>query len=477
MDNIHLQSVISRLILPILLAVAMQVAPFNRQVAEELDRADLALALDRPAQSVISLHQITKFEPWRTSEWISIARLEYKAGNYAQALSAYHQAGAFQPVTGGDRLQLGYAYQIQGEWPSALNTWQPLLVDGSAPEDLYMRVVNFHRTNHDYISAAQAAGLWYAAHPESPEALYQKTLMTLMIEPDAADQLLLDLSRREQPYSGRADALQKGVVTGKLSGDPAYSEVNLGRTLAALNAWDLAQNKFEKVVNAVPDYAEGWALLSEAMQQNGKDGGVEIRKAYSLNPDSPLVLSLYARYWRQNGRSDVALAYLYRSAQREPGSAVWQIELGSTLVDLGELNLALQHYQRASEFEPNNLTYLETLGRFCIQYQIEARSIGLPTARHILTLAPEDPGALDFMGWVLLNLGDFSSAERFLQLAVQKDARDPSILLHLGQVYVQKNEPQKAVPLFSMASSLGSERDPAVVVARRLLEQVVEMGR
>jgi PPK2 family polyphosphate:nucleotide phosphotransferase len=59
-------------------------------------------------------------------------------------------------------------------------------------------------------------------------------------------------------------------------------------------------------------------------------------------------------------------------------------------------------------------------------------------------LIPDDPEALDLMGWILLNLEDFHSAERFLQRAIDKSTNYAQAYLHLGQLYLQQADTLRA---------------------------------
>ena len=126
---------------------------------------------------------------------------------------------------------------------------------------------------------------------------------------------------------------------------------------------------------------------------------------------------------------------------------MWQVELGSSLAEQGDLSAAFGHYQKAVEIAPGISQYWQYLALFSVQYNYDVPAVGLPAARQAVILAPEDPTALDTMGWTLLALEDYASAERFLQQALERDPGYPLALLHLGQLYLQWQEKDNALPI------------------------------
>jgi tetratricopeptide (TPR) repeat protein len=72
------------------------------------------------------------------------------------------------------------------------------------------------------------------------------------------------------------------------------------------------------------------------------------------------------------------------------------------------------------------------------------------------------------MGWLMVSLGDYASAERFLQQAIEKDASFSLSLLHLGQLYLQEQQLERAYPYIKRASIL-SGQDAIGQIAKRLL--------
>ncbi len=145
-------------------------------------------------------------------------------------------------------------------------------------------------------------------------------------------------------------------------------------------------------------------------------------------------------------------------AAAEPGQAAWQIELGTTLADMGEINQALAYFQHAVELEPGSAPYWEILAQFCITNSLNLRTLGLPAARQAVLLAPRDPAALATMGWSMYALGDMQEAERFYLRALQANPDYALAHLHLGQVYLQENQYQLAYQHLRKALDLSANQ-------------------
>ena len=174
---------------------------------------------------------------------------------------------------------------------------------------------------------------------------------------------------------------------------------------------------------------------------------------------------------RREGKPEEALPYLQAIATAEPDQVVWRMEVGATLAELGQVNEGLAEFQSATEMEPSNSEPWKALAAYCIQHNMELRTIGLQAAREALSLEPEDAEALDLMGWTLFLLDDTTSAERFLHRALESDPANAGIYLHLGQLYLKTGQMDLAYQNLKKAGQPGRLDDETRRLASRLLER------
>jgi superkiller protein 3 len=301
-------------------------------------------------------------------------------------------------------------------------------------------------------------------------------LLQAASQPQAALALLKQAAVLDNSYAGKIKVLQSSLEQALQQKDPGYQEVAIGRTLGGLGEWDLAAQAFQQATINDPGYAEAWAFLGEARQQTGQDGSADLQKALQLNPTSVVAQALLAVQLRQQGHADIALVYLHEAAEEEPEQGIWQVEMGNTLVEMGNMISALDHYNQAVQIEPNNAVFWQDLAQFCAANQIEVRTIGLPAARQSLVLDENSAAGLDTMGVVLHTLGDLTSAEKFLERALQVDGGYAPGYLHLGQVYLDEGRPDLAYAPLSQAARLAGQADEVGLFAKRLLDQNYNTG-
>jgi tetratricopeptide (TPR) repeat protein len=244
----------------------------------------------------------------------------------------------------------------------------------------------------------------------------------------------------------------------------------IGRALGSIGEWDAAERAFQQAVQISPGYAEAWGFLGEARYHLNGGGKADLDQADRLAPDSPVIRALMALYWRREGQPAKAMPYLEAIALAEPKEPTWQVEIGNTWVETGDLIKARAAYQKAVDLAPDISLYWQYLARFSIEYNVDIHTLGLGAARQAVVLAPEDTAALDTMGWALVNLGDYATAERFLQHALEKDATYAPACLHMGQLYLQRQENGQAYLYLKRAAALAGDT-PTGRFARRLLSK------
>ena len=149
---------------------------------------------------------------------------------------------------------------------------------------------------------SSAADLWEQVlddKPESAQAHYQLALIELIRAPKAAEPHLEAAERFDPALEPQIDRLKAAVRQATAFQNRAYQLTIAGQALASLEEWALAETALEQAVTEDPEYAEAWAYLGEARQQNESPGGYEaLLTAYALNPQSfsaSLFLSVYYR--------------------------------------------------------------------------------------------------------------------------------------------------------------------------------------
>ena len=223
--------------------------------------------------------------------------------------------------------------------------------------------------------------------------------------------------------------------------------------------WSYACAAYEFAIQLDPEYAEGWALLGNALKFINKDGFYALEKAQKLDPDSKIANEMLAIYWREHDDAAQSLLILNKLAREEPTEAFWRYEIGNTLVYQGDLYGALDAFINATELAPEESFYWLSLAQFTIDYKISMDSVGLTAARQALVLAPENSQAFDVLGVIFMDLGNFTNSERFLLQAVDKQPYSSMVHLHLGQLYLKTGNSKDAFDQFQLSFDLAQNED------------------
>ncbi len=463
-----------KILAPVLLLLVLNIHPASVVVQEALGTARNAQTNGQYQDAANQLRLVVAHEPWRVWLWEQIGNEEVNAGRMPQAVDAFTHADAAGHLSPQGRYQLGEVYFQLNNLGAAEAAWQELLArEENVPAELasrtYERMAQLQRSRGDFRAAAETLRAWHAVEPDHAQAAFLLGLHLAVINPAEAVQFLIEASNQDSSLIPTVQAVRQGISTAGESDDPGYSWLMIGRALGSVGQWDLAAEAFGQAVAFSPLYAEAWAFLGEAHFQLGKDGQADLDRAVALDGKSAIVRALLAMHYRQEGNYDLALVHLQAAVDQEPEEPMWEVELGNTWAEKGDLPVALEHFQNAVNLAPKTSLYYQYLARFCVEYDISVQPTGLPAARQAVVLSPDDPGALDVMGWTMVYLEDFATAERFLQQALERDATYALASLHLGQLYLQQQDFDRAYPYIKQASVLGGEGSIGLVAKRLLL--------
>lgn len=456
--------------LPILVLGLITVDPRPLELTAAWQLARLAAAQERYGDAAAYYRKIITFQPERVDLWETIGELAYLDGDNGAAVEAYRQAEAAGIISIDGRFNLASAYLNLDQVELACQTWRQLAEIPGLSADQYDALVHSLRQYHDYEGALAAARAWAQQFSDDAGAAYAYGLLLSYLEPGRAREVLLPVSAGDGSEAEKSSSLLQGLEAAAVSESIEYGLVLIGQRMLDIRETDLAEQAFSRAVSLNPDYAEAWALLSEAQQQQGLEGWAALDRARRLNPKSDLVRVELVLYYRRQGQPEQALTGLQALASDHPGEARWLIEIGAAYTEQGDLIAALGAYQKATELEPENADAWRALAVFTAENGYDAQSYSIPAAAKALELEPDNPESLDVMGWILLIEGELNQAEQFLQQALQKDAGHPRALLHLAQVYIDMNRLSLAYKPLSQAAA--QDKDPSVALqAGRLLEK------
>jgi tetratricopeptide (TPR) repeat protein len=386
------------------------------------------------------------------------------SGDYSTAITHLERVDALSEQ---GWAVLGFSYIHTGNMRLAVHAYERGLNEYDSYV-LYEALAQAHDHEKDWAAERVALEQVVRLKADDAHAHYRLGLLLSFLETRSALGEL-DLASSLDPEFDPAVQTLRAALTAS-SPDPSHRLVLIGRALGLLQEWDLAQAAFEKAVHKDMENAEAWAWLGEAIQQTGGDGRVELDKALSLDHTSPNVRALRGLYWNRQGKYPQVLAEYLLAAEYDPGNPAWRAAIGDAYLKLGDLVSALGAYQRATELAPDESTYWRLLAVFCAENGVQVEDLGLPAAERAVKLAPQDPQALDALGFAYFSSGRFTNAEKTLMQAIRLAPEYLPAHLHLAMNHLaQGNYPAAFNELTYVRDA--DKNGPNGLLAQRLLAQ------
>ena len=452
-----------------ILAVVLNLFPMSSAASEKMKKVNITLHQGKPGEASAFMADIAQDFPWRSTLWEQAGNYALQAGLDQDAIRYFLAADQRHALSDQGRLSLGDAYLRSKDFVQATNSWQEILKDGQESTEVFSRLADVYWSTGDIQQLREIYRQWVSFTPADADIQYQYGLLLLTDNPDESVIHLNEAAQIDPELEAVVATYLKVLKDSESVDNSAYRDLLIGRTLGQNGQWLIARAAFENAVKSSPEYAEAWAFLAEAHQQLGEDGSGDLAKALKLNPDSVVVQALQALALQRQGKAAEALVYLHRIAQQEPENPTWQVELGNTMVSLGNLLEAFDYYQNAVSIDASCSICWRALANFSLLYSMDINQTGLQAARQLVRLNPKDPEALDLMGQLLMAVKDWSTAERFILRAIELSPAYPEAHLHLGYLYLQQGKNQVAYTELSEAEVLGKDTGTAQS-ARKLIQ-------
>ncbi|HVN15260.1 MAG TPA: tetratricopeptide repeat protein [Anaerolineales bacterium] len=374
---------------------------------------------------------------WRDDLWEKAGLAAFKANEPQNAILFLQKASH---LSAQGWLALGQAYTQNKQFDLAIGAYQSALTKYGASPQAYAGLAQIYYQRGELDAERLALQNQLLLAPQDAAAQYRLGLLLSLTNIRSAMTHLQLASQLDPEYASVFQTLRTALDLAELEPSESARLETLGRGLGLVNEWTLAEVAFQESVEMDANNAEAWAWLGESKQHLGENGRAELDRALSINPQSVVVRGLRGLYWKRLGDDRNALAEYQAAAQIEPDNPAWKASIGETYARLGDLVSALAAYQRATEIASSDATYWRLLATFCAQYSVRVDDVGLPAAQKAVELTPNDPLALDALGWSQLSLGQFSAAIETLLSALKISPDLAAAHLHLALAYLQSGD-------------------------------------
>lgn len=430
-------------------------------VGNYLVEANRAINFGDPHTAANDLANVASYFPWRYELNIRAARFAFQAGEPRATIQYLERPGTGSHLSSEDLLLLGDAYARIGNSPMAEAIWKRANELGATIESTE-RLADLYLKQKNYSTAASFLQQLVVLDPSRNQLYFQIGVLYAISDPSKALPFLVQAADMDTSEASRAKTLHDKIRTASLFEDPAYTLLIVGRQLADWDDWRMAWAAFNQAISLRSNYADAWALFSEAKQQVTiqETGTVsilglpELELAIQLDRNSILANTLMGIYWERQGNFTQAAKYLAYAIRISPQDPYLYFELGNIYSKAGDLPTAQAALEKSISLTPRDPLFYRQLAQFALDNQIQIRELALPAARKALLLDPHNASSLDVMAQVMLMLMDYHSAERFSMAAVKFDPTFAQAYLHLGTAYLYQGKSALAHQWLSKAESV-----------------------
>ncbi len=371
----------------------------------------------------------------------------------------------------------GRAYLTKGDFETAINEFEAALAQDPKRHDVYWDIAQayveagkleeaFDTIKRAIKTGPEEAWLYESAGRFSQEMGYYQEAVgfferALEIEPghDGLYFALADtyeaLGQPEQAARVFEDMLSAG------GGDDPGRYESIGWQYMHMGSFDEAEAAFEKAVELDPESFGAWSgLIDLHWKRDDPEGAIEVvERALEIHPDQAFLHEQLGHWYWGEGELEAAEAAFGKAIEVDPTYTSAYNNLAEIYRNLGREEQALELLQGAIEADPDNPKFYDVLARF-YRDSGQARE-AIPYFIKALELDPDN-------GWTYIELarayqltGQRDKITPLLEEAGSRSHGDPGLLESIGSIYVELGDCDQAIKYFYRALELQPDYDQA----------------
>ncbi|HVE87227.1 MAG TPA: tetratricopeptide repeat protein [Myxococcales bacterium] len=451
------------------------------------------------SRAQISLRKAIKLRPRDPEAYLVLAQLFVDTDQPDQAIKVVEQLGRALPGEASGYRRLGLALAERGDYERA----EPLLVRASERDpgdfDVWVMLAQLYESTRRPAQAEDAYDQALERDPDNHEVLLQAgrlslkggstvrarayfdRLLSLSDDPELAVKVafsylatrqldaaaeVLDASRAAGMAEPRL-AFYGGLVHEKLRHFPQAAEaygavpadsdlfhearLHQASCLSLAGQHPQALALFKKAVAEKPDYVLLYPAYARALGRAGNEKEAEalLRKSVQQYPAAELFDEL-TQMLEKKGRLVEAIELIAQALAAHPKDEALRYTLGAAYERKGDHDKSIAQMRAVLEVNPENPDAMNFIG-----YTLAESGKNLEEAEKLLLkaleLRPDNGAFLDSLGWVYYQRGEPDRAVRTLERAVQQAPGEPLIIEHLGDAYQRASRPQDATQAYQRA--------------------------
>ncbi len=228
------------------------------------------------------------------------------------------------------------------------------------------------------------------------------------------------------------------------------------------NEFETALEVLERVNKTLPDHSEAWGQRIQLLfTLNRYEEVISLSEsANNYAPDDSFIQFFSGASYMLNNQYEEAEDWLQK-ATLSPSQRAFRSVIYSTLGDvkneLDKWDESVDAFQNAIRLDRNNHNALNNYAYY-LSLRSENMDEALEMSKRAVEMEPQNASYLDTLGWIYYKKGDYEFALEYIQQAVDTGDASAEVYEHLGDVYDALGDDTNAKNSWEKAFELDPER-------------------
>ncbi len=459
------------------------------------------------AMAVIELQDALMADPTISTIHVSLAECFFNLGKPDRAFSHLTSAIKLDPNDTEAHEMLGQYYLIKKEFKEAQQEFTFLVQQDPNNVDYILALAEISQMMGEPEKAIDLFFKAYSINTDNIRPLEQAAQLALrekipdkalkifseLIQADPDNERYLqaftDLAVMNNDFEAGIEGLKK---LAQLQGNTPQIQIQTALLYLQDGRPDSAISILETLVASDSTNKMGLHLLSSIhLDREEYETALNYaRQLIKVYPDSPQGFVDAALIYLSQDQYDHVVATLQDVADRFKEDFTVQYLLGASYQQLKNVELSENYLIRAVEINPDFRTAWHALAiiydnskrwaesdhiyqqlidsdstdaqaynnfAYSLAERNEKLDLALKYANKAITLSPDTPAYLDTIGWIYFRIGDNKKALDYIQASVKLDSTNAVVLEHLGDVYTELKQIEKAQSIYRKALELSGD--------------------
>ena len=284
---------------------------------------------------------------------------------------------------------------------------------------------------------------------------------------------------------GDAEAINKlfSDLIGQHSQEVEFNRI-YANFLLSQNRMEDAKFQFRIVTEMSPEDYDAWRnLLSISLRENNTEEIISIcDHALLYFPDIPEFyfykgIALYQEENYQEALSVYQDGLQYMSNMNRAIASSFFGQIGDAQYQIGDKNAAYEAYDKALEYNENNILILNN---YAYYLSLEGQELDKAERMSSKTVQaePNNPTYLDTYAWIFFQKENYNLAKFYIESAISKGGgNSPEIVEHYGDILYQTGNSTQAVKEWEKALALYGEDQDTSLLKQKIKNEIHEENK